>query len=344
MKQQIETFSSNEKSALGVFHLKRFWAKGLAKRNGQIVTENENDWRFDNILLSGLNLALEETMIHLLQNELTLEEFENWILAKNDGTLGELQIERINCTLTGEKYSEKLQDSLREIEEMPDVLSAEDLNFWEENGYVIVREVISREQANASEKAVWKFLQMSPDDKQSWYEKPIGKGIMMNFYHHETLNLNRRSKRLRKAFAQLWKNADLWATTDRTSFNPPENGIYTHQGFKLHWDMSLKPPFRFGTQGLLYLCDVAADQGAFRLIPGFHNRLESWLKDLPENCNPRELNLDAEAVNIAANAGDFIIWHQAIPHGSSPNRADYPRIVQYLNMYPLSFKENSDWK
>lgn len=344
MKPRIETISSNEKSALGVLHLKRFWAKGLAKRNGQAFAENETDWRFDNIVLAGLNLALEETLIYLLQNAPSLTEFENWILEKNDGTLDELQVERINCALSGEEYGENFQRYLREIEAMPDVLSAADLEFWEENGYVIVREAVSREQARLSEKAVWDFLQMSPENVQSWYEKPIGKGIMMNFYHHETLNLNRKSKRLKKAFAQLWKTADLWTTTDRTSFNPPETATYRHQGFPLHFDMSLEPPLNFGTQGLLYLCDVAEDQGAFRCVSKFHKRLESWLENLPENCDPRKVNLDSKAVNIAANAGDFIIWNQHLPHGSSPNRAEYPRIVQYLNMYPLSFTENVDWK
>ena len=73
-------------------------------------------------------------------------------------------------------------------------------------------------------------------------------------------------------------------------------------------------------------------------------KLEKWLKDLPEDTNPRTVNLDAEAVPIAANAGDFVIWHHALPHGSSPNRAAYPRIVQYINMYPLAFKESLNWK
>ena len=38
---------------------------------------------------------------------------------------------------------------------------------------------------------------------------------------------------------------------------------------------------------------------------------------------------------IAAQAGDLIIWHHALPHDSSPNRASAPRIVQYLNMSPI---------
>jgi ectoine hydroxylase-related dioxygenase (phytanoyl-CoA dioxygenase family) len=37
--------------------------------------------------------------------------------------------------------------------------------------------------------------------------------------------------------------------------------------------------------------------------------------------------------SIAAKEGDLIIWHQALPHGNSPNRAGFPRLVQYLNMY-----------
>jgi ectoine hydroxylase-related dioxygenase (phytanoyl-CoA dioxygenase family) len=246
--------------------------------------------------------------------------------------------------LAGQPYGEELQNSLKRTEESADVLTAEDLEFWEENGYVIVREAVSREQARATETAVWEFLGMEPNDPASWYEKPIGKGIMMDFYHHPTLLENRRAPRIQKAFAQLWKTADLWATTDRTSFNPPETKNYCFPGPRLHWDMSLEPPFHFGTQGLLYLCDTPAEQGAFRCVPKFHRKLEKWLKDLPENTDPRQVDLEAEAVSIAAHAGDFVVWHHALPHGSSPNRGKYPRIVQYLNMYPLEFTENEEWR
>jgi ectoine hydroxylase-related dioxygenase (phytanoyl-CoA dioxygenase family) len=107
--------------------------------------------------------------------------------------------------------------------------------------------------------------------------------------------------------------------------------------------MSLEPPFHFGTQGLLYLCDTPAEQGAFCCVPGFHRKLESWLAGLPAGTDPRRVDLDALAVPIVAEAGDFVIWHHALPHGSSPNRGTYPRIVQYLNMYPVEFKENMAW-
>ena len=42
-------------------------------------------------------------------------------------------------------------------------------------------------------------------------------------------------------------------------------------------------------------------------------------------------------------AGDLIIWHKALPHGSRPNSAKRPRIVQYLSMYPTK-GERQAWK
>lgn len=344
MNKESEFVGSDETGKLGVRHLKRFWARTLAARHGKIFDNDENDGRFNNLILNGLSLPLEETLCYLSQAAPDFDEFENWILARNGGSIDELQIERLNCVLSNQPYGERLQNSLRQIEDSADVLTAEDLDFWEENGYVVVREAVSESQARASETAVWKFLEMEPDNPRSWYEKPIGKGIMMDFYHHPALLENRKAPRIQKAFAQLWKTADLWATTDRTSFNPPEPGNYSFQGQRLHWDMSLEPPFPFGTQGLLYLCDTLAEQGAFRCVPKFHRKLENWLEGLPENTDPRQVNLESEAVLIAARAGDFVIWHHALPHGSSPNRGKYPRIVQYLNMYPMEFRENEKWR
>ncbi|UOQ73960.1 phytanoyl-CoA dioxygenase family protein [Hymenobacter cellulosilyticus] len=144
---------------------------------------------------------------------------------------------------------------------------------------------------------------------------------MMDFYHHPTLLANRRSMRIQKAFAQIWGTPDLWMTTDRTSFNPPETANLPFQGPHLHWDMSLQPPFHFGTQGLLYLCDTPAEQGAFCCVPGFHRQLETWLAQLPAGTDPRQVNLDAQAVPIAAQAGDLVIWHHFLPTAVVPTAA-----------------------
>lgn len=345
MNEPAKFISSDETGRLGARHLKRFWAQTLdARRDGSATAGRaEDEARFDKLILHALGLPIEETLQYLLQHAPHFDEFEDWILEKNGGEIERLQIERVNCVFSGEPYNEEIKRRLAEVEEGEDVLTKEDLEFWNENGYVIVRKAVSKTQARAAENAVWEFLEMNECDYASWYEKPIGKGIMMNFYHHPALVENRKSKRIQKAFAQIWYTADLWTTTDRTSFNPPETTEYNFQGPHIHWDMSLAPPFYFGTQGLLYLRDTPAEQGAFCCVPGFHRKLENWLENLPDGVKPRDIDLTHESVPIAAEAGDFVIWHQFLPHGSSPNRGKHPRIVQYINMHPPEFKENPNW-
>jgi hypothetical protein len=343
MLKKLFTSKAAKNGRLDIPHLKTYWEQALAKRSGTTVNASEQSWRADNLLLNGLGLPLQETMRYLMQRAPSLLEFEEWIVARNGGQLSELQTSRLRSAFAGQPHEEAVAAQLRALDASPDVLSAEDLQYWQEHGYVVLRQAISREQAQATEDAVWEALGMSSTNPASWYEKPIGQGMMMDFYHHPTLRANRRSPRIHKAFAQLWGTADLWATTDRTSLNPPETATYCHQGTPLHWDVSLHPPFHFGTQGLIYLCDTAANQGAFQCVPGFHRRLEAWLAGLPAGTDPRQIDLSAQTKPIAAEAGDMVIWHHFLPHGSSPNRGIYPRIVQYLNMYPLEFKENVAW-
>ena len=60
-------------------------------------------------------------------------------------------------------------------------------------------------------------------------------------------------------------------------------------------------------QGVLYLTDTPANQGAFTCIPGFHHKLGDWLNDLPEDADPRRLikQRNADAVRLRGKRG---IW------------------------------------
>jgi ectoine hydroxylase-related dioxygenase (phytanoyl-CoA dioxygenase family) len=52
---------------------------------------------------------------------------------------------------------------------------------------------------------------------------------------------------------------------------------------------------------------------------------------------------ELRAIPIAGGAGDLIVWHQALPHGATPNLANSPRVVQYLNMFPSQHGVNAEW-
>ena len=270
-----------------------------------------NNWWMVKTVLEGLGLPLEETIQYLGRQQPTFDEFTSWILERNDGEIKPLRRERLRATIEGTPYSEEVAATIRAIEESEPVFSPQDLSFWEEHGYIILHDAISPAECRAAELAVWDSLKMNPDDQETWYQ-PSTHGIMRQFFHHPALRQNRRSARVHKAFAQIWASADLWMTVDRVSFNPPERPGWQFPGPFLHWDTTLAPPIPFAVSGLIYLTDTAAEQGAFTCVPGFHRRIEDWLKDLPANANPREEDLEAlGAVPIPGRAGDLIIWHRA---------------------------------
>ena len=212
------------------------------------------------------------------------------------------------------------------------VLSQEDLDSWQQHGYVIARRVIDRDQAQRTARAVWDFAGMNPEDPQTWYPQER-RSIMVEMYHHQTQWDNRTAPRVHEAFSQVIGTPKLWVSHDRVSINPPERDPEAPD-HGLHWDISPEQrPAGGGVQGVLYLSDTPADQGAFICVPGFHRRIDTWLEALPEGADPRHQDLLAlGAQRIGAEAGDLIIWHSALPHTASTNRGSGVRVAQYITM------------
>lgn len=127
---------------------------GQLGNNATNWTSKISRWIFDKIGIHGLGLALEETLQHLGRNAPSYEQFERWILEKKGGSLERDRIERINATISGVDYSEKLKDALKEMEESAPVLKPEDLAFWEENGYVVVHGAVTAENCLTAEQAI----------------------------------------------------------------------------------------------------------------------------------------------------------------------------------------------
>jgi hypothetical protein len=327
---------STEMGKLRIMHLKRYWNKALLIRENKLKTEDfYNEWQVDKILLFTLGLGLEQTMIYLYQTAPVFDEFENWII-KTAGKPGPRQIERFNNLFTGACVARG---------HVPDVLTSDELRFWKENGYIIIRNAIPKAECEKTIDTICRFIDINRNDPLTWYKQhPARQGIMVQLFQDPILQKNRQSVKIRKVFEQLWNRTDIWITSDRVGFNPPETDKWKFPGPRLHWDVSVEHPVPFGTQGLLYLADTEKHQGAFTLVPGFQHRMGNWLNTLPPGADPRRQNLEAlGSVPIAANAGDFIIWLQALPHGSSPNTSLKPRFVQYFNYKPASIDPAEYW-
>lgn len=129
------------------------------------------------------------------------------------------------------------------------------------------------------------------------------------------------------------------------SFNLPITANYSFKGSGLHWDVSLELPIPFRLQGLIYLSDCGSEDGAFHCMPSFHRLIESWISQVPEGISARTHALETlEPIPITGEAGDMVIWHQALPHCATPNYGSPLRIVQYLTYFAEIYEESSQWK
>ncbi|MFM6925779.1 MAG: phytanoyl-CoA dioxygenase family protein [Ferruginibacter sp.] len=330
-----ELAASTETGSIGIYHLKRLWGKAMAGQS--VINLYPDEMILDNALLDILGIGLLPAYQYLFGQRPDFESFEKWVIALFNGHLPAETIERCNALFENKTIDQPISAA--------DVLTKEDLAFWDEHGYVIVRNAVGADDCAAARKAIMDYLEMDEAIPASWYrENEIMQGIMVPLYRNAAIDKNRHSPVIRRAFEQLWNRTDLVVTTDKCGFNPPETASFTYRGTGLHWDVSLATPIPFGTQGILYLTDTAANQGALTLVPGFHKNIEIWLKELPEDTDPRNTDFTSFSPRpIAANAGDFIIWNHTLPHGSSPNKAALPRIVQYINWYAALEKVQDIW-
>ena len=85
-----------------------------------------------------------------------------------------------------------------------------------------------------------------------------------------------------EAFSRIWGTARLWTSHDGTNLNLPvgDSDQPSTQLGDLHWDCDMRlwslqeakanRPIVGGVQGVLYLVDTPAANGAFVCVPGFH--------------------------------------------------------------------------
>lgn len=300
--------------------LEKLWERTVQPVRVSAAAETQN-WDEEMKTLYQLGIGMEDTLQFLYFEKPDFETFKTWITTRQKN---------------GNNESEAFTDK---------VLSEQELDFWNQNGYVIVKNAISKEDCKATQQAIWDYLKMDPHKKETWYVRHENqKGLMLNFSDHETLNRNRFSARIRKAYEQLYGTVKIYKTIDKVSFNPPETTDFTFLGSPLHWDTSLKQPIPFGLQGLLYLTDCGIDDGAFHCVPGFHNEIKSWLENLDPTENPREKAIQTlQPKPIPGNAGDFIIWNNTLPHCATANRGKSPRMVQYLTYFPEDYDTSREW-
>jgi hypothetical protein len=227
------------------------------------------------------------------------------------------------------------------------VFSPSDLDFFRENGYVILHDAVPPENLQAVVDAVFGFLEMDPDDPEDWYRPPHRTNGMVEIYQHQALWDNRQYPRVHEAFSEIYGTEKLWVSEDRACMKPPMHPAhpdYDHKGFT-HWDVDTsKLPLPFRVQGVLALTETTPDMGGFQCVPGFHRDLAAWIATQPADRNPYHPDLAAlpdgmRVTPIYMRAGDLLIWDTLLAHGNGHNVSKEPRLAQYITMSPVGDEE-----
>jgi ectoine hydroxylase-related dioxygenase (phytanoyl-CoA dioxygenase family) len=213
-------------------------------------------------------------------------------------------------------------------------LSAEQRQFFEDYGYLVVPEVVPQPLLDAVVDAVFSFLGASVDDPAGWYRGEPRRHGMVQLFQHQALWAIRQHAAVYEAFCDLLRTARLWVTVDRVNMKPPMSPGrpgWSDHGF-LHWDVDPRdhpdPPW---VQGVVALTATGPDQGGFQCAPDLFAELDQWLGD-----GDRPFDVSGFAGrHVAMDAGDLLVWNSRLPHGNSPNTSSKPRLAQYVSMRPV---------
>lgn len=213
----------------------------------------------------------------------------------------------------------------------------------EEEGYIVVPQVVPKENVDAVVADIWRHTGASPDDRESWYQpstiRPTG---MVEMYHYQSMWNNRQYPRIHETFTRIYGTEKLWVSLDRTNLKPPHDSRhpdYQNKGF-IHWDTDIAkyPNIRFGVQCVLALADTDESMGGFQCVPELYKELGDWVSKQPEDSLDRRTpDLDSGGYSITKvplRAGDLVIWSTLMPHGNGHNVSDRPRLAQYVSMTP----------
>lgn len=226
------------------------------------------------------------------------------------------------------------------------VLSNAEITQFHEQGYVLVKGVLTGEEADRFRRlivdmvprdftipAYWhanagRIKPMQPDGKQS-FETPELLPLLFN-------------ERLYAAAVQLLGDHRLKsfdASLGITLRNDAGRNDGSIRSQTPHIDASvpadadfLFTPAEVQVGGCYYFTDVEPTGGGIHIMPGGHTWVEETARAHPDGrrlYNNWKKIEDVETVEVTGQAGDFALLHHLMPHAASHNRLPTARVAQF---------------
>ena len=226
------------------------------------------------------------------------------------------------------------------------VLSAQDIDtFWQE-GYLVVRSVLDAAQAEHYAQLLTALVPRDLSIPSHWKAvagryKPFVRPGEQCFDGPEFIPLY-QNETLYEVMAQLLDHRELRVRDGSIGItlrnDAPRSGDLSQD---LHLDAAVPEDvdqFLFTREeveigGCYYFTDVEAGGGAIHVVPGGHRLVEAEARSHPHGRQLhdkwRELP-PLQTMEVPAQAGDFVLMHHLMPHAASHNRRSRARLAQFF--------------
>jgi len=202
-------------------------------------------------------------------------------------------------------------------------LSQEAVDFYQANGFVRVREIITREEAAKFRQAALDFM----DKNQTYRNDPIFVQ-MVNVWRDDQImkqltfhpNITAAATRLAGAPLRLWH--------DQILTKKPDNSKAT----EFHQDQPYWPHMNSPNpiSCWIALCDVPVERGCMTFLPGSQSRTDLPAQSLADLHSLFSLCPDlqwSERITVPLQAGDCTFHHGRCAHMATPNVTYEPRVA-----------------
>lgn len=215
-------------------------------------------------------------------------------------------------------------------------LTPQQLNTYEEQGYLLASGLISETIAAEAEATMWRLIEADPAEVRSWAGVSPGHRVF-----DDPALLACYTPELLAAAAQLAGDAVETVTSPGRAYTInifPQAGEWSWPN--PHIDHSIKEhghrtfPRAFRVACMTYLSDVESHGAATIIWPGSHKRIEALARSDPDRyemmwqlgADIREAGV-GEPVEVLARRGDALFYHYLCAHAGSANTGVRPRFA-----------------
>jgi ectoine hydroxylase-related dioxygenase (phytanoyl-CoA dioxygenase family) len=248
------------------------------------------------------------------------------------------------------------------------VLTDEEVAFFHEQGYVLVKGCLSSEEGERCRRFIVDLVPRDLTIPAHWHAnagriKPMQADGKQSFEDPELLPLL-FNERLYAAAAQLLGDHRLRAfdaSLGITIRNDSGKESILSQTPHLDCSVPADVPFLLAREevqvgGCYYFTDVLPTGGGIHVMPGGHRWVEEQVRAHGGGLAARQLHNNwkrlpgVQTVEVTGAAGDFALLHHLMPHAASHNRLPTARVAQFTRFtradhphYPQKPAEPGRW-